>query len=104
MIQTGILEVLTIFFEGFFSTLNFNFTELENKYSENLRTITIEEIAFKYLPSDSNGTKYNLDTNISCLHRDPNFQKYLMERPHFKIKYNRKRSKNYNYISPTINR
>lgn len=104
MIQTDFFNTLTVFIRWFLSTSLFNISEFEYGYYENLRTVTVDEIALRFLTSNSNSKKYLLDNSIVCLHNNPNFQKFLMERPYFKIKYHRKRSKKYHYIDPTITR
>ena len=79
-----------------------NTTKPEQSYLDTIKVVTIEEIAQKIVNSELKRGSYQMNTNLNCLHLNPRFQRFLLNRPHFKIKYHRKRSKNYHYVNSTI--
>ena len=102
MISSNLFDVLGYVFEWFSASGVFDLLNIEQKYHDNLRIVTSEELA-RMFSSIEPETKYFVNSQ-TCLHRDPEFQEFLMNRPHFHVKYHRKRSDRYNYITPTITR
>jgi hypothetical protein len=101
MIQIGLFDILDFFFNQIFTLSNvldvFDF----EKYNDDMRAVNIEEMAEMFYTPKSIRDRYFM-SKTTCLHRNPDFQEFLMSRPYYKIKYHRKRSDKYRYIGSTI--